>query len=178
MQTFSLNLDSASMTNLVGKSGAMTWSLERESDSFQLACDWERSYTETMEKMHKLKVPKKSSNSDQMDSRESQEEGTGEGDGHCTLQTRKKLSETLLWAPKIDKKTRSRIQDIANEEEDDSESDGFFTLSFGIGDGADYEEEEDEEEDNDEEQDDEEAEENEYAYKEEQIIKRVLVFDE
>merc|ERR1719312_746265 len=116
----------------------MTWSLGRESDSFQFACDWERSYTEAMEKMHKLTVPKQSSNSDQINSRESKEEGEGEGNDHCTLKTRKKLSETLLWAPKIDKKTKSRIRDIANEMEHDSESDGFFTLSFGIGDGADY----------------------------------------
>lgn len=157
----------------------MAWSLDRQSDSFELACDWERSYAEAMQKMHKLTVPKQSSNLDRIVSRESKEEGNGKGNDHCTLKTRNKLLATLLWAPKIAKRTRSRIQDIANEgdeDEDDSESDGFFTLSFGIGDDADNDEEE-EEEDNDEEQDDEEAE-NENAYKEEQITKRVLVFDE
>jgi len=198
MKTFSLNLDFAPMTNSDDKSGAMALSLEntRESDSAELTCDLEQSYTEAMEMMHKLTMSKQSSNSDQIDSRESKEEETdgeeqenqedyttqddGEENDHCTLKTRKKISVNLMWAPKIEKKTRSRIQDFANDDEKEGnfESDGFFTLSFAIGDDADNEEEE-KEKDIDDEQDDEEEEQDREEKDDENLgIQRVLVFDE
>jgi len=192
MQTFSLNLDCAPTAKSVGKSGATTWSFEdtRDSDSVELVGDWDPSYTKTMEKIHKVTMSKQSSDANEdkscgekkdeetdQENQEEEEDNYGDTDDG-TLKTKKNLRANLLWAPMIQKKTRSRIQDITDdaeqegqelqeEEEEDSESDGLFGLQFYSDDDSDNAGE-----DNEEEQDDGLEDHN------SQSTKRVLVFDE
>lgn len=180
--TFALNLDSAPTAKSSSKSVASMWSVEdtRDSDSVELVGDWEQSYTKTMEKIHKVTVPKQSSKTDEVNlcgetkeeetDQENQEEDNNDNDDG-TLKEEIMSRSNKLWAPMIQKRTRSRIQDIADEEEEelqggeeeeeDSESDGLFGLEFDSDDDADNEEEQDEEE-----------------YRQNQSTKRVLVFDE
>merc|ERR1719334_1710901 len=142
-----------------------------------------------MEKIHKVTMSKQSSDANEDKScgekkdEETDQENQGEEEDNYgdtddgTLKTKKNLRANLLWAPVIQKKTRSRIQDITDdaeqggqelqEEEEDSESDGLFGLQFYSDDDSDNAGE-----DNEEEQDDGLEDHN------SQSTKRVLVFDE
>merc|ERR1719295_281174 len=124
-----------------------------------------------MEKIHKVTMSKQSSDANEnksceekkdeetdQENQEEEEDNYGDTDDG-NLKTKNNPRANLLWATMIQKKTRSRIQDIADdaeqegqelqEEEENFESDVLFGLQFDTDDDADNTEEDNEEEEAD-----------------------------
>merc|ERR1719295_363387 len=94
----------------------------------------------------KSREEKKDEETDQ-ENREEDDNSSDNDDG--VLKTKKNPRANLLWAPMIQKKTRSRIQDISDDAEQEGqefESDVLFGLQFDTDDASDNEEENNEEE--------------------------------
>merc|ERR1719334_1308753 len=87
-----------------------------------------------MEKIHKVTMSKQSSDAnedkscgekkdEETDQENQEEEEDNDGDtDDGTLKTKKNLRANLLWAPMIQKKTRSRIQDITDDAEQEDKN--------------------------------------------------------